>query len=125
MRRKSQYINAAMVIVSLIIFYSCKKQNLPVKPSSSDFSAMLKMNSAFPPIGGKDTIVVKGGTNGWWVTIPDNNDWVIITKRFGSGDFNLPVTVKPNTTNMTRETTVIINPTFNLPPVSIKVTQTK
>ena len=114
-----------MILVSLIIFYSCKKQNLPVKPSSSDFSAMLKMNSTLPAIGGKDTIVVKGGTNGWWVTIPDNNDWMIITKRFGSGDFNLPVTVKPNTTNMTRETTVIINPTFNLPPVSIKVTQAK
>ena len=114
-----------MVIVSLIIFYSCKKQNLPVKPSPSDFSAVLKNNTTFSAAGGKDTIVVKGGTDGWWVTIPDNNDWVIITKRFGSGDFNLPVTVKPNTTNMTRETTVNINPTFNLPPVSIKVTQTK
>lgn len=122
MRRNIQYINTAIIIILVTIFCSCEKQNIPVKPSPSDFSAVLKNNTTFSAAGGKDSIVVKGGTDGWWVTIPDN-DWVVITKRFGSGDFNLPVTVKPNTTNLAREMTVIINPTFNLPPVSIKVTQ--
>lgn len=122
MRKNIQYIGWAAVVFFVAVFGSCKKQNLPVKPEPSAFSAALKNNTVFTAAGGKDTIVVKGGTNGWWVTMPDN-DWVVITKRFGSAEFNLPVTIKPNTTGTAREITVTINPTLNLPPVAIKLTQ--
>jgi hypothetical protein len=122
MRKSIQYIDLAAVVFFVAVFGSCTKQNLPLKPEPSAFSASLKNNTVFTAAGGKDTIVVKGGTNGWWVTMPDN-DWVVITKRFGSAEFNLPVTVKPNTTGAAREISVTINPTFNLPPVAIKLTQ--
>lgn len=122
MQRNIPYRVWATVLFFVALLGSCKKQNLPVKPEPSAFSAALKNNTVFTAAGGKDTIVVKGGTNGWWVTMPDN-DWVVITKRYGSAEFNLPVTVKPNTTGIAREITVIINPTFNLPPVAIKLTQ--
>ena len=122
MQKIFKYINAVIIILLVTILGACGKQNIPVEPASSAFSAMLKGNTSFSAVGGKDTIAVKGGTDGWWVTLPDN-DWVVISKRFGSGDFNLPLTVKPNTTNQAREITVIINPTFDLPPVSIIVKQ--
>lgn len=122
MQRNISYTSWAAIISFVALFGSCKKQNLPAKPEPSAFSAALKNNGIFTAAGGKDTIVVNGGTNGWWITMPDN-DWVVIAKRYGSAEFSLPVTVKPNTTGVAREITITINPTFNLPPVAIKLTQ--
>lgn len=124
MRRNSNYINGAIFLVLIAVMISCKKQNIPVKPEPSEFSAMLKGNSLFPASGGVDTIIVHGNTDGWWVTIPDNN-WVVISKKYGSGEFKLPVTIKPNNTGSDRELSVQINPTFGLPPVAIQLKQSK
>jgi hypothetical protein len=114
------YVLVAIIIISLLS--ACKKQNIPVKPESSAFSAQLKNNAVFPATGGKDTIVVNGGTNGWWVTTPDNS-WAVITKRYGSGDFKIPVSVNANLTGASREINVTVNPTFGMPPVSINIKQ--
>jgi hypothetical protein len=114
------YVLVAIIIISLLS--ACKKQNIPVKPESSAFSAQLKNNAVFPATGGKDTIVVNGGTNGWWVTTPDNS-WAVITKRYGSGDFKIPVSVNANSTGASREINVTVNPTFGVPPVIINIKQ--
>jgi hypothetical protein len=122
MLRNIQYKGVLVAIIIISVLAACKKQNIPVKPESSAFSAQLKNNAVFPAAGGKDTIVVNGGTNGWWVTTPDNS-WAVITKRYGSGDFKIPVSVKANTTGSAREINVTVNPTFGKPPVIINIKQ--
>lgn len=114
-----------LLMLSIIVggMTACTKQNLPSKPEPSAFSAALENNTTtFPASGGTATIVINGGTNGWWVTMP-LNDWCVITKKYGSGDFKLPVAIKPNTTGASRSIQVQINPTFNLPPVNITLPQ--
>lgn len=113
-------------MVGLLITFcliSCKKQDLPVKPQPSSFAAVMENNTvSFPAGGGTANIIVKGGTDGWWVTMPSNT-WCQVTKTYGSGDFKIPVTIKANTTGVAREITVTINPTFSLPAVAIKLMQ--
>ncbi|WP_409965513.1 hypothetical protein PIECOFPK_01545 [Mycovorax composti] len=105
---------ALLFIIFFISFISCKKDELPPKPEPSPFSATLENNTAaFPANGGTVNIVINAGTNGWCV----------INKIYGSGDYKLPVTILPNNTGMSRSITVTINPTFNLPPESITITQ--
>jgi len=114
---------ALLFIIFFISFISCKKDELPPKPEPSPFSATLENNiAAFPANGGTVNIVINAGTNGWWVTLP-TNDWCVINKIYGSGDYKLPVTILPNNTGMSRSIIVTINPTFNLPPESITITQ--
>ncbi len=124
MQRNIKNINVVIFFLLIAVMSSCKKQNIPAKPEPSDFSAMLKGTIPFPASGGVDTIIVHGNTEGWWVTLPDNN-WVVISKKYGSGEFKLPVTIKANTTGTDRELSVQINPTFGLPPVAIQVKQSK
>lgn len=120
-----RYKNRLLLIMVMVVavLASCKKQDLPVKPQPSPFAAMMENNATnFPAGGGAANIIVSGGTDGWWVMMPSNN-WCNITKVYGSGDFKIPVTIKPNTTGTVREITVKISPTFNLQPVTIKLTQ--
>ena len=106
-----------------LVFGACRKEELPVKPEPSAFLAAVENNTTnFPAAGGTANILVSGGTNGWWVTVPSNN-WCVITKTYGSGDFKIPVTIKANGTGSPREITVTVHPTFNLPPVAIKLVQ--
>ncbi|OQP63950.1 hypothetical protein A3860_21230 [Niastella vici] len=93
-------------------------------PQPSPFSAALIKYTEFPAAGAKDTIVINGGTNGWWVTLPSSN-WMVVSKLFGSGDFKLPVEVKANNTGVTREIDISLWPTFSQAAVVIKVKQTK
>jgi len=121
LKYKSSFLITVVVIVLCSV--SCKKQDLPVKPQSSPFAAAMENNTtSFAAGGGTGNIIVSGGTDGWWVKMPSNN-WCVITKMYGSGDFKIPVTIKPNTTGAAREIIVMINPTFDLPPVAIKLTQ--
>lgn len=117
------------IAASLLLFVTvsvctaaCSKQNLPVPPQPSNFSAALVKYPLFPAAGAKDTILISGGTNGWWVTMPSNN-WAVITKLYGSGDFKLPVDVKANATGAAREIEVVVSPTFGQQPVTIKIKQ--
>ena len=106
-----------------LVFGACRKEELPVKPEPSPFSVTVENNATtFPAAGGTANLVVNGGTNGWWVTAPTNN-WCVVSKTYGSGDFKIPVTIKPNTTGAQREITVTVHPTFNLPAVAIKLVQ--
>lgn len=118
-----QYKNLVLVIITIGLFTSCKKQDLPAKPQPSAFSTTMENNSTnFTAVGGTSNIIVTGGTNGWWVTMPVNN-WCVITKLYGSGDFKIPVTIKPNTSGVAREINVVIHPTFGLEAVTINLKQ--
>jgi len=112
-----------IIFLLLLSLVACKRESLPVKPEPSSFTAVMENNMTnFPAAGGTANIIVSGGTNGWWVTMPTNT-WCVIPKIYGSGDFKIPVTIRPNTTGQVREITVTINPTFNLSPVVIKLVQ--
>lgn len=111
-----------ILTTTLSSLMACTKQNLPVKPAPSQFSATLENMTEFPSTGGTTNIVVNAGTNGWWVTMPTNN-WCVITKLYGSGDFKIPVTVRANTTGVKREINVTVHPTFDLEPIVIKIAQ--
>ena len=119
-----QYKRFAIVLVTLVFFAACEKQDLPAKPVASDFSAAMENSiTSFPATGGTGNILVKGGTNGWWVTMPTNT-WCVITKLYGAAEFKIPVTVKTNTTGVAREINVVLHPTFGLEPVTINLKQT-
>lgn len=106
-----------------LVLGACRKEELPVKPEPSPFSVTVENNTTtFPATGGTANLVVNGGTDGWWVTAPTNN-WCVIAKTYGSGDFKIPVTIKPNASGSQREITVTVHPTFNLPPVAVKLMQ--
>jgi hypothetical protein len=113
-----------ILFVAFLGFTACKKENLPVKPQSSPFSAAMKNTTSFTAAGGKDTGVVSAGADGWWVTIPSTSTaWCSVSKMYGSGDFLLPVTIKANTTGAPRQVVLTLSPTYSLPPISITLSQ--
>ncbi|MCX2451437.1 BACON domain-containing protein [Pedobacter sp. PLR] len=115
-----------LLLVMLIgLSFSCKKEKISPKPEPTPFSAVVEAGvTSLPAAGGKLNIVISAGADGWWITTPQT-DWVTITRMYGSGDFKLPVTVKPNTSGVARIVTVKVNPTFNLPAVTFNITQDK
>lgn len=113
-----------ILFVALVGFTACKKENLPVKPQSSSFTAAMKNTTNFTAAGGKDTVVISAGADGWWVTIPGtSSSWCSVSKIFGAGDYLLPVTIKANTTGVLRQVVLTLSPTYSLPPVSITLSQ--
>lgn len=111
-------------LTGLCLLTSCSKQGLPIAPQPSAFSAALRSGAELPAAGGKDTILINGGTNGWWVTLPSSN-WMVVSKLYGSGDFKLPVEVKANNTGAARDIDITVSPTFGQAVVVIKVKQAK
>ena len=124
MLKTKTYSNRCLLMLAVFSgLTACEKKDLPPKPEPSAFAAVVANNTvSFPASGGTANIEINGGTNGWWITMPTNN-WCVITKQYGSGDFRLPVNIRPNTSGMAREITVTIHPTFNQPPVAIKLSQ--
>ena len=105
-----------------LLLGACEKQNLPAKPESSAFAASVENNqTSFPAAGGTANIIIEGGTNGWWITL--SSDWATIGKVYGSGNLKVPVTIRPNTTGEPRELVLTVHPTFDLPAVDIRITQ--
>lgn len=115
-----------ILLVACAGFTACNKENLPLKPQSSAFSAAMKNTTSFFAAGGKDTLVINAGTDGWWVTIPGTStSWCSVSQMYGSGNFLLPVTIKANTTGATRQVLLTLSSTYNLPSVSITLSQSK
>ena len=118
-----QFIYKKWLVICLSqFFFACKKEELPVKPLPSPFSANLETNTSFPAAGAAGKIIINAGTDGWWVTMPAN-DWCVINKKFGSGDYALALTIKANNSGAPRSVTVTIHPTFDLATVDITITQ--
>lgn len=116
-------LRLGMALALVLGLTACDKDELPPKPQPSAFSATVENNTvSFAPSGGTANIVVNGGTNGWWITMPANN-WCVITRQYGSGDLKVPLTIRPNTSGAPRDITIKVHPTFDQPPVEIKLTQ--
>lgn len=74
--------------------------------------------------GSTVNINLKAGSDGWWIIVPDSTkSWCVITKIYGSGDYQVPVKFKLNATGAHRTSVVTLNPTFSLKPVQLTFTQ--
>lgn len=125
MHNLKRYSKAAVIVgLMFCLAIACKKDNQPVKPVPAAFTATMKQNTSFPAIGGKDTVVITAGTDGWWVTIPGSSaSWCTVTQTYGAGNFLLPVTIGANTTGAPRQVVITLNPSYNLPKVNITLNQ--
>jgi hypothetical protein len=122
MRINKNNLRRLSFMFCFLVLISCKKQDLPAKPEASAFSAVLESNSAVPAAGGTVNILISTQTDGWWISNPSAN-WATVNRTFGSGNFKLPVTVKANTSGVKRSVNLQVNPTFNLPVVSLTINQ--
>ncbi|ANH83559.1 hypothetical protein A8C56_23600 [Niabella ginsenosidivorans] len=110
----------------VLSFFACKKdKNINYKPVASPFSAQLETTESVAADGATVNVIIKAGTDGWWVQIPSSAPWCTTTRPYGSGDFTLPVKIAANTSGAERAVDVILNPTFQLPPVTVTIHQAK
>ncbi|WP_316749712.1 BACON domain-containing protein [Pedobacter gandavensis] len=125
MKTFNHKLKVLLFVMLIGLSFSCKKENISPKPEPTPFSATLESGvTTLPAAGGKLNIKISAGADGWWITSPQI-DWLTITRIYGSGDFTLPVTVKPNTSGLARTVTIKVNPTFNLQAVTFNITQDK
>lgn len=122
--KKRNLINI-VVIVLFSLFWSCAKDEMPEKPQPSPFSVSAEGDNLTVPVsGGIINVNVKAGSDGWWIVVPTTEKtWCVVTKIYGSGDYKLPVTFKPNTTGAVRTVSVTFNPTFGLAASNMTFTQ--
>ncbi len=113
------------LLVPLLIITSCKKDKVPEKPHPSDFTVQVENQlPLYPASGTKVNVTINAGSNGWWITVPeDGKKWCIPDKLYGSADQTIGIKISPNLTGITREVEVTINPTFGLPPIKLIITQ--
>jgi hypothetical protein len=124
MNLKSSITCLIFTLMLISVFVGCKKDDLPAKPKPSPFNAAVKGSASIPVTGGTGTILITAGANGWWVVVPDDKkSWCSVARFYGSGDFELPVSFKPNLTGQDRTVQVKINATFDLPAVNLLFTQ--
>ncbi len=118
-------IKALLLLILSVSFWQCVKYEVPPKPQPSPFSASLEGNKAsFPASGGTVNIIIDAGSDGWWIVVPENSkSWLSITKIYGAGNFSVPVKILPNTTKVARKVEIMVNPSYNLAPVKIEVSQ--
>lgn len=110
-------------ILSLLfvgLLFSCSDDEGAFRPSPSDFSVSLTEYTA--EANGSDVdIIIKAGNLGWSITSDQN--WVSASKKFGSGDETVKLTILKNETGDKRTANVVVKPTFELEPVNISITQ--
>lgn len=121
-----RYINTLfLVLTTLIVLTGCRKTEMPHKPGPSPFSVTVEESKYdFPASGGTANMIISAGTNGWWIVVPaEQKSWCQITKTYGSDDFTVPVKILPNTTNVARSVLVTVNPSYDLPEVTVTFNQ--
>ena len=125
MKRFIPRLSVVWLLLLAVGLWQCVKYEVPPKPQPSPFSATLEANKAsFPATGGTVNILIDAGANGWWIVVPDDKkSWLAITKVYGAGNFSVPVTVRPNTTKAARTVEVVVNSSYDLPPVKLEIKQ--
>ncbi|PTS95273.1 hypothetical protein DBR11_21560 [Pedobacter sp. HMWF019] len=122
MRINQNILRLLSFMFCFLVLISCKKQDLPAKPEASAFSAVLESNSAVPASGGTVNVLISTNTDGWWVSNLSAS-WATVNRTYGSGNFKLPVTLKANTSGAKRSINLQVNPTFNLPAITLTINQ--
>ena len=125
MKSVSRSASSLTVLVFALCLWQCVQYEVPPKPQPSPFSASLEGNkTTFPAAGGTVNLTIGAGANGWWIVVPDGSkNWLTINKIYGAGDFTVPVIVRPNTTKSPRKVEVVVNSSYQLPPVKLEISQ--
>jgi len=120
-----KYTKILFAIVLCIAFTACDNWVDPNIPKPSPFKVTFEGGTSIGAAGGTLSVRVDAGTNGWWVTIPPGNSWCTVNQTYGSGDKVVTVRVAANSTNADRQVEITFNPTFDLPPETFTVTQSR
>lgn len=111
MKRTTSYIAYSFLVCCLFLAVSCKKNDLPEKPEAGSFSVSSTIANRVPAAGATYTLTIEGTTNGWWIEVENEDNWVTIPRKYGSATANQEVTIAPNTSGQNRETGIILHST--------------
>lgn len=100
---------------------SCDKNDGAYYPVPSDFSVSPAAAQSVGTDGGTIELTISAGNLGWW--IESSQTWCKISRKYGSGDDKVTVTVDKNASGAARQATVTVSPTFKKEPVKITVNQ--
>ena len=115
--KKTIYI-LSLLFVGLL--FSCSDDEAAYRPTPSDFTVS-PTDFTVEANGSDVDIIIKAGNLGWSITSDQN--WVSASKKFGSGDETVKLTIIKNETGEKRSANVVVKPTFELEPVNISITQ--
>lgn len=115
--KKTIYI-LSLLLIGLI--YSCSDDDGAYRPTPSEFS-VTPTELTVETTGGDKEFLITAGNVGWSIT--SDQDWVSISKQYGSGDGTIVLTMAKNGTGAQRTANVVVKPTYNLDPVTISITQ--
>lgn len=119
------YIYILSVVFLIASTWSCS-DDMPAPPVPSGFNIQLEQNSNTVEADGATlNLTISAGANGWWITQPTDSEWCVIAKKFGSGDYTLPIKIGKNTTGKERSIAITVHPTFNLEPIDLIINQNK
>ncbi len=125
MNAKRRFLPIVSLGLLALSLWQCTRYEVPPKPQPSPFGATLEgTKSSFAAAGGTVNLLIDAGANGWWIVVPDDKKaWLSITKLYGAGNLSVPVTVRPNTTKAARTVEIVVNSSYQLPPVKLTITQ--
>lgn len=96
--------------IAFISLYACEKDQ-HVKPVAGPFAVTSTIPSTIPQSGGTYTLTIDATTNGWWIEIPNNVNWITFARKYGSATSTQNVKIGANTSNADRTLVVTINAT--------------
>ena len=109
------------VIAFCSVFISgCEEDKGAAYPKPSDFSVSPVSVSAIAA-GSTVELTIKGGNLGWYIETPD--DWYSASRKYGSGEMKITLTIKANNSGSPRNGLLEIRPTFDQDPVRISINQ--
>lgn len=118
MMKKFLYI---LTVVAIALFaVSCEEDNGAYEPVPNDFSVTLSTTTV-TAAGGDITAMISAGNLGWWVE--SDVTWCTSSKYYGSGDAEITLKVKANTTGSSRTGIVTISPTMDQTPIEFTIIQ--
>ncbi len=100
-----------LVLCSLLMVIGCKKNEIPEKPVPGPFVVITTLPESVPAAGGTYKLTIEATTNGWWLVIPNNSNWLTISRRYGSATVSQDVKIAENKTGAERAVEVAINAT--------------
>lgn len=117
--KKLIYFLFLISIVSFVL--SCDKNDGAYYPVPSEFSVSPSGDQSFAVDGGSITLTITTPNLGWW--IESSEGWCTVSKKYGSGDGEVTVTVSKNNSGISREATLSVNPTFGKESVILIIRQ--
>lgn len=102
MKTKTFKIYTFFLLVSIFVLSSCKKEELPAKPVAGAFEISHVIPSSISNAQNLFELTIAGSTNGWWVTATEGASWIVIPRKYGSGNHTQNITIQANNTGVER-----------------------